>query len=384
MLSCANTDKTPKSEDSTKALLRLFYQTVAQTGYEKKFGYTALPYPKRIDLLSSTLECIEKITIPFNDYKSLLDQAIEYAKLCFVPGRFLQYEKDNSYIIDANPIAETKLVAAQGPDETLEDFINDLFFHDIKQVIALCGTAKRYMGVYADFIDYCMQARTFTTNSASVEVQPQSGAAPRVVATPLGEIIIPQSMMSTKLTIRLGTRVKEVTVNLFPLNDGYGFDLIAGTSHTSAAVEIDAIKERLWHLYTISMQQTTLIHCAAGLGRTGHLILTFELIKHFTRVFASDNPKIIASEIHKVLANMRFSRAALVLEEVQFISAIKNAVNLIIYAIEYGYILNSSLQLHPEAISHIKTRIERLGANPLASTTSTSTPNSSPTQSRLS
>ena len=70
-------------------------------------------------------------------------------------------------------------------------------------------------------------------------------------------------------------------------------DHIAVTDEMSYTKEpVVEVKELLWQL----SQQTSplLIHCKAGIGRTGHLILTLELIKHYSEIFASNEPTKIA------------------------------------------------------------------------------------------
>lgn len=102
--------------------------------------------------------------------------------------------------------------------------------------------------------------------------------------------------------------------------------------------------ESLWQLYNDTQNENVLIHCTMGEGRTGHLILTFELMREYDRIFASGNPETIADEIMGVLNRIRESRPRLVTTCDQFIFAIKNAVTLH----QYGLEKISQLQTSPK------------------------------------
>lgn len=85
------------------------------------------------------------------------------------------------------------------------------------------------------------------------------------------------------------------------------------------------MKHLIYKIYEISLKEPVLIHCAAGIGRTGHLVLMLEIMKHYEKIFSSQKPELIAKEIYTVLSRIRKNRPALVANKEQFIEAIRNA-----------------------------------------------------------
>jgi hypothetical protein len=125
---------------------------------------------------------------------------------------------------------------------------------------------------------------------------------------------------------------KKLEVLLIGLQDGYSLDLGIESQET------EQLKELLWKISQKPSTEAVAVHCAAGVGRTGHIILTLEIIKNHQRIFASDNPVAIANEIEAIVNNMRLTRPALVYSLEQYFTAIENADILYQYALDKKYV----------------------------------------------
>lgn len=121
----------------------------------------------------------------------------------------------------------------------------------------------------------------------------------------------------TNMQKHAATSVKSLNVISIPIVDMKTIDLIHDNHNQ--------LKHLLWKIYKISLKEPVLIHCAAGIGRTGHLVLMLEIIKHYEKIFSSQKPDLIANEIYEVLERIRQNRPALVANKEQFIEAIRNA-----------------------------------------------------------
>jgi len=106
------------------------------------------------------------------------------------------------------------------------------------------------------------------------------------------------------------------------------------------------------------LTENILIHCTAGAGRTGHLILTFELLKYYHEIFSSQDPVIISNKILEIVERIRQNRPALIATTEQFNEAIKNADILYRYALEKKYI-QAGMPVHESVLSRLSGQKEQ-------------------------
>lgn len=96
----------------------------------------------------------------------------------------------------------------------------------------------------------------------------------------------------------------------------------------------DSYYQVLWNLYQKYLTQLIVVHCAAGAGRTGQLILMFELVKHHKEIDVIKDPVGKAKAILAILDRLRLNRPALVLTTDQLEHAIRGAEALYQYGLK--------------------------------------------------
>lgn len=135
---------------------------------------------------------------------------------------------------------------------------------------------------------------------------------------------LPIEVVQSHLQISHHENQKSLDVTLFALEDNAPLCL----------QENNEYKEVMWQLYQKSLRGTIVVHCAAGVGRTGHFILTLEILKHYEKLFSTKDPIKIAAGIHQIVNRIRSNRPALVATDAQFEEAIRNADILYRYGLE--------------------------------------------------
>ncbi len=247
------------------------------------------------------------------------------------------YKKDDCFPnYDAVRIPGTNFVAGHGPRvDTFKEFIQSTALNPscpIKQIVALVDCMAYEIHVHQDCFDYCLRERLIKSDDHAVSVKRISG---KVHTTVSGHQTCPEEIVLSKIMIesRISDRA-EVDVTIFTLNDNSYLKFFPETLYREESVKL---KEKLWQLYQLSLKENIFVHCAAGVGRTGHFILTLEILKHCDEIFAYDDPAKSAEKIHQLLRNMRSVRPALVYTEEQFSKAIENAYYVYDHALRKGY-----------------------------------------------
>lgn len=100
----------------------------------------------------------------------------------------------------------------------------------------------------------------------------------------------------------------------------------------------DALKKMFWDVFQdMKKGELTAVHCASGLGRTGQVLLTFEILKHYDEIYHSNKTKAEQNQmILGLLEELRKSRPGLVLTERQYTGAAKNAQSIYNYGMSLG------------------------------------------------
>lgn len=253
--------------------------------------------------------------------------------------------KDEPFAYDATRIPGTNFIAAAGPryKRELAPFFQNTAYHatiPVSEIVALGDHASSEESEEQDFHDYCLTERTFSCDEFEVGVRRLSGDTQALDSYKMS---LPLGMVCSELQInKKNGDNRKLTVTMFELQDGYSLNLGASmdnsrtimAKHITRKSLVELRKEYMWQVFQKSLKQLILVHCAQGIGRTGHFILTMEIMKDYERLFSGENPETCADNIFAILNNMRMVRPGLVYTENQFIGAIINAEILQHYGLE--------------------------------------------------
>jgi len=238
--------------------------------------------------------------------------------------RFPQYI-DDDFNYNANKIIGTHFIAAGGPksESQLSEFIANTAFNKKCPVSDVVALGFIFNKENADFYDYCTTPGEIKLEKYDITVKKIKGGYSEAD---------PSLILNSELQIKdkESKSVKILNVTLIPLADNHSLHLSEDKN--------DSLKELLWQCAEKSKDTNILVHCASGVGRTGHLILMLEIVKHYNELFVSNNPVTIAKKILELLTQMRETRPALVYKEEQFDEAIRNAELIVQYALKKHYI----------------------------------------------
>lgn len=272
-----------------------------------------------------------------------------YLETCsLVSKRDLRFERD------AHLMPHSKIVAAEGPQfDELEKYLLDTAFnqhHPIEHIIAMgfgkfCYfeaeeiTVNPKCTLPSDFINYA--ALNFAQEELEVSSFEVKAKLLRSTVFPFKKDI-PTKAHEIKLDVKHSKypeQTKTVTITNFQLPDGEHFD-------TTFDDDKHSLKNLLWNTFLTTLQKNTLVHCRAGLGRTGHIIYLFDTLKMLINGQLNEtDPEKIAAILKARLKAMRKLRPAFVLGEEQFQFAIRNAVDVYEYALQNKLITAEVLAL---------------------------------------
>lgn len=163
-----------------------------------------------------------------------------------------------------------------------------------------------------------------------------------------------QDLNQYKLAVTNPEKTKESVLDLycFSMRDG-----------GCLALEDSGLKKLLLQIYdklaeAVEKNEGIVVHCSAGLGRTGHFLMVMLLLQHFDKIFSGEDVNEIGDRISKLLIEIREYRPGLVLRETQLKGAIEMAVSL------YQY----RLQLNNDEVDVQTIKPSRAFPKPLAAT----------------
>lgn len=254
---------------------------------------------------------------------------------------YVLYKEDEFISYDANRIKDaTKLIACHGPNsKTIFDFFKMILDSKIHTVISFAYCLGNEEG---DFYDYCSGIRptlSFSKNGEHITVKFHGNPVKSCYLIHIHQAELEVECYNNKIMNKTTSKLKIIT---FPLRDNRGFNMAGNENNCRLTGEkLEAHKAALWEsmMRTFDTNGSTLIHCHAGMGRTGHFILMRELLKHYHTIFAPQfSPQKVAHNIKQTLARIRENRPALVDTRDQFEYAIRNVKCLYEYALQNNYI----------------------------------------------
>lgn len=282
----------------------------------------------------------------------LIDQVITEALKTFVPGmtntnklllKKIQLRPgsrsypDDNFICDANSIPNSNLVASCGPQfEDMANFFKDTALNakrPISKVVVICdphfvSASETVFDFLPDCYDYFLTEREVKLDN---EISFQIKHVDNSISSEEKEGLTNIGTLSADLTVKHLNESKPLNVIFFAVKDGLTIQL-----------DNDYQKQTMWDLLNYSKDNSLLVHCRQGIGRTGSFILTLELLKHCDHVFASNDPTAIATEIHTTLNRMRKVRPGFIIAPEQFATSIRHAHEVRMFALKQGYIKDNS------------------------------------------
>lgn len=264
--------------------------------------------------------------VPFDDDKSLSPPAAVKMRAANKPLQsnsintttFLQFSDEVFSGYNANRIEKTKFgvtpfVAGQGPHDhqQVASLFQQTLFNPacrVDTILALVSSmhpVKAEVGVY-DCVDYFSPGRR-----------------------QYGEYTVKSVLKSDncyELTvINAQNDSRMLNVYCLPAIDGRWFDF-------KAMANDDWIKGFLLKtnakISQADFEENIFVHCHAGVGRTGHIIATMLLLRHFEEIFAGEDPQAIGEQIKSLVQDIRKYRPCLMQWPEQMEYAIRNAVDL--------------------------------------------------------
>lgn len=256
-----------------------------------------------------------------------------------------QFNDDAFPTYNANIIPDTNFIASAGP--YTEEHVAEFFYNmihlpvPVQEIIAFGDELLTNQSIngYADYRDYftvpgsyktadyeiqisCMVADgTLSTNAAGHHYSPTD----KPVRSKLNVTYIP----SATNTLRSKEKIeKEINVTFHSLIDNSFLDL---------ATSSDQYNNIVCQHFEKAQHVPTLVHCAAGVGRTGQFIFMMELLKNYDQIFLNKTEMQSAAEILYILERIRKTRPGLVWTDEQFQMTIYNVIALRKYALKKGY-----------------------------------------------
>lgn len=299
----------------------------------------------------------------------------ESIKQGYIFSQFPQYKDDLCPTWDANHFPGTHFEAAAGPQ--YESDIATFLLSSPSNIIALgsCLKGPHCYSNHYDFFGYMVpgfedvdfKTREDATEKKIVNVKVLHTEG--VMHKSLSNQISPKGIVCSQLEIRSYAiddikkehpEIHHKNVTVFQIEDNTAINLhpkVNSSENEKPYLQTAlARKQTLWDLFTRALTENTRIHCASGIGRTGHLILTFELLKNYNDIFINQEPEKIAANVLSLLDRLRKNRPALVATGVQLQAAIYNADMLYRFALEKKYI-EEGKPVHEAALANAKAKL---------------------------
>lgn len=243
---------------------------------------------------------------------------------------------------NANHVPNTNYIAAEGPNDVginglpvhgcIARFFENTLFNQAFPIKLIFAIGRFGNGdIRGDFTHYFKEGTQFySTFDASSYYIVKSQRLSQV----RNEVIVASSALGLVLPLHVTTQSEEV-LHLYELL----VENPSGSLQTAHLfwLPVDDLQPLLPYpqviltlaqVYNFSRLEPAIIHCAAGVGRTGTAILVFEILDHFLSIFSQPNPVYMANQICKLLQSIRNIRPAFITTKKQFESAIQCAIDI--------------------------------------------------------
>lgn len=262
---------------------------------------------------------------PHNNYPEVNDIVLEMIRassvdLCLRPThhcatKLYQIHDPIFPTYNANQIPNTTLAAAEGPSDLNFDhdytpgwvarfFENTLFNQNFPvQTILAIGEpgSKQYRGDFSPYFEPGTQ-RFETFGQGFYQVNSYSKDS--------GKQLFEIEVQNPSQTRRTAEVIWIKTGDWQPL-----------PTHQQAL-------DSMAYIYERSKTQYVVIHCAAGVGRTGSALLTFLLLQNYASIFDTKILEEAAFKIQQLLTTLRQTRPGFITTQEQLQSAIKCAIDI--------------------------------------------------------
>lgn len=298
--------------------------------------YTPLAEVVEVSFIDEVISSTADAFVPGQDNEATVKESVaamppaERAKKYWPTPTLVQKDEHFSpYWYDANILPDCPYIAAAGPsEEEVPRLLRSTVLHPTESITRIIAVVERlHRTPEADGEAYDCYNYIFNSTPLNIEgvtFQTENHHAPNVDELRLENCNI--THVTINVTDETTTNSAKLNVTTIGLTDGCAFLLSDNDDEDTELKDL---------LSTLAANtEPTLVHCHAGVGRTGFLIFTLMLIKQYNEIFNSTNPAVVAKNIISLLEKLREPRPGLVSEPTQFSAAIHNA------HVVHGYVLN--------------------------------------------
>jgi protein tyrosine phosphatase len=360
----------PRNPESKKAIYELIKMENFIDGYEVRRNL-AEKLRSQYEKTAEWKLIDEDTTVYYNGTKFSLQQKDGYKKLNLDATSILNPWDiyfpqcvDKNFGIDANHIEGTNIIVSRGPGvRSLEaDFIKDTIFNEqypVKEIVAL-GTK---VGPKGDFRDIYLTPRKneeFGNYLLTIEEKQDLTKIEKDEKNniPVKELTESTVQITEKTSLdEKNTKTRETSfhVTIFPVEDNDFFDLSNDPN--------DKIKEAVWEILFKLQTENVLIHCAAGMGRSGTFAALLEILNNYQTIYQEEGSAY--QKILDVVQKIRKDRLCLIGKKIQFEKVITSADVLYEYGFKKGYVQRLLSSQDNKPIENEKKEIPSVTASPV-------------------
>jgi hypothetical protein len=154
------------------------------------------------------------------------------------------------------------------------------------------------------------------------------------VCKPSGPVVRSKLEIKDKWT----GETKTLNVTIFWVEDNNIINLETKDS------EKEEILENLWQCFEISQKENVVVHCKAGVGRTGYFTLMMQTFENLKAILAKNDVNYGKDKINEIIKNMRQARPGLISYLGQMQGAIDHVLMLYAHALKKDYIKDSGME----------------------------------------